>query len=519
MGQVFLAYDRKVDREVALKFIAPDLKTDPDAIHRFEREGRAAARVSHPNVVAVHTIEYVEGEPFIVYEYIPGETLSVIGQSLTLNERCSALLQVANGLDSIHSGGVIHRDIKSENVILRPDHRAVIVDFGVGKFFEIGANTRTQLAITREQHAPGTLQYMAPEVLENKDVGPSSDIFSYGVLAYELLTGKRPFDHPTVAATFAAILRDSAASLRSIASDIPKELDDIVVKCLDKNPSARPSLTDLQFVFGAAHIQPRVAQRNAIEAAVNLESESPRFANPVSTPDGWFDSHADRARELARSVGHATIEFRVRVNGDMKRLSVAKLHRALKSVQVDTDVSYVGRVIDDDRYRATPAAGEIQATIQFEHSRSLWYWAVSTSGDLYSLTVIPTEQQHIVRIESLLGPVIFHLFYIKELERALHGVAPIALAIETELRGIEGTTVTSGNRMRAFTNDLFFAPRLSRVDHAQAQTQVSVVDLSDAFGDVVASLFDDLIAYFDYLMVPTDYYDYFITGFRKSHDL
>lgn len=242
MGVVYRARDEKLQRDVALKFLET-LPTGTSASHeRALQEARAISALNHPNICTVYEVGEVDGRPFIAMEYVEGRPLSLeipsTGLSLEQVERYG--LQLADALAHAHSRGVIHRDLKAANVILTPSGRLKVLDFGISQRFEpgrMGDGTTVLDQSWESQHTfTGTLPYIAPEILKGQDADVRSDIWSLGVLLYEMAAGQRPFRGATAFELSAAILRERAPE---ISPPLPPVLKSVIDKSLDKDPGQR----------------------------------------------------------------------------------------------------------------------------------------------------------------------------------------------------------------------------------------------------------------------------------------
>jgi serine/threonine protein kinase len=232
MGEVYLAVDSKLDREVGLKFLPKDMAADGDVKARFLQEARAASSLNHPNICTIHDIQDYDGRMFIVMEHIDGETLRDKKDKLSTNQILEIGAQVADGLGAAHDKGIIHRDIKTENIMVRKDGIVQIMDFGLAKL-------RGVSRLTKEGSTLGTVGYMSPEQALGQDVDHRSDIFSLGVVLYELLTGQLPFQGAHEAAIMYEIVNVDSAPPSTLNPDIDPELDRIVLECLQKDPDER----------------------------------------------------------------------------------------------------------------------------------------------------------------------------------------------------------------------------------------------------------------------------------------
>jgi eukaryotic-like serine/threonine-protein kinase len=242
MGEVYLAEDTRLNRKVAIKFLTPARELNEQGHRRFLREARAAAKLDHPNVCAIYEINEV-GVPFIVMPYIEGETLDsrMKRQRLELSEALSIAIQVADALAEAHAQRVVHRDIKPANIIITPRGQAKVMDFGLAKISanEVGTSEAPSITLTTPGLIMGTLPYMSPEQVRGEELDERSDVFSFGVVLYEMLTGNQPFECESGAATAAAILTREPPSITHFLPDSPVELQQIVQTCLKKDVEGR----------------------------------------------------------------------------------------------------------------------------------------------------------------------------------------------------------------------------------------------------------------------------------------
>src|SRR5262245_33842293 len=237
MGMLYRATDLKLGRSVAIKLLARHLVSDGAAKARFIREARAASALDHPNIATVHEIGEEEGELFIAMALYDGETLQQRPEKgrLAVDEALGILRQVLLGLEVAHGAGIVHRDIKPANILVTSKGTVKILDFGLAKLV---SNSQAQ-TMTEAGQAMGTVLYMSPEQLRGQAVDSRSDLWSFGVLAYELLAGSSPFQTDSSAATAARILNDEPPSLATVPG-IPDWLAELVAQLLKKNPSQRP---------------------------------------------------------------------------------------------------------------------------------------------------------------------------------------------------------------------------------------------------------------------------------------
>jgi Tol biopolymer transport system component/predicted Ser/Thr protein kinase len=251
MGVVYLAEDLKLGRRVALKVLPPDLAQDPARRARFEREARTIAALNHPNIVTIHSVEEVDGVSFLTMELIDGRKLTdLLGRDgLPLAKLLDWSLSIADALVAAHRQGIVHRDLKPDNVMVTTDGRVKVLDFGLAKLREGMTPERaaTHLAtasITEEGKIVGTVAYMSPEQAEGKPTDSRSDLFSFGVVVYEMAAGRRPFQGDTAISTLSSILKDTPAPLHEVNAALPEQLGRIVRRCLAKDPTRRYQSTD-----------------------------------------------------------------------------------------------------------------------------------------------------------------------------------------------------------------------------------------------------------------------------------
>jgi len=254
MGEVYRARDPRLGREVAIKIVSNSV-SDADHLRRFEQEARAASALNHPNILSVYDVGVYEGIPYLVTELLEGVTLrDRLGNGpLSPRKAVECAVQVAEGLAAAHDKGIVHRDLKPENIFVCRDGRTKILDFGLAKLTtpEPGDETVTYMGFqdkTREGVALGTVGYMSPEQVRAEKADQRSDIFSFGAVLYEMLSGQRAFEGRTPADRASAILKDDPPDLTAAGRNVPVVLNRVVHRCLEKNPEARyQSAHDLAF--------------------------------------------------------------------------------------------------------------------------------------------------------------------------------------------------------------------------------------------------------------------------------
>jgi Tol biopolymer transport system component len=255
MGEVYRAHDSRLDRTVAIKILPSSFAADQDRLQRFAQEARAAAALNHPNILSIFDIGEDHGTTYVVSELLEGETLRARLQKapIPLRKAINYALQIAHGLAAAHEKGIVHRDLKPENLFLTNDDRVKILDFGLAKMMrqpsagETGDAMTVQVA-TEAGMVMGTVGYMSPEQVRGKPAVPESDIFAFGAILYEMVSGKRAFHRESAADTMSAILHEEPPELTETARNVPSGLERIVRHCLEKNPAQRfHSAGDLAF--------------------------------------------------------------------------------------------------------------------------------------------------------------------------------------------------------------------------------------------------------------------------------
>ncbi len=244
MGEVYVAEDTKLHRNVALKILPPEMATE-ERRHRFEREAQAIAALNHPNIVTIHSVEETEGVHFITMELVKGKTLTELipKKGLALNKFLEIAIPLADAVSTAHEQGITHRDLKPDNLMVNEEGRLKILDFGLAKLkqelAQEGASELPTKSATQEGRILGTVAYMSPEQAEGKSIDHRSDIFSMGIILYEMATGERPFKGDTTVSILSSIMKDTPTSVTEINPDRPHILAKIIKRCLAKDPTRR----------------------------------------------------------------------------------------------------------------------------------------------------------------------------------------------------------------------------------------------------------------------------------------
>lgn len=258
MGEVYRAGDEKLNREVAIKVLPAAFSEDGDRLRRFEQEAQAAGALNHPNILAVYDVGMHDGAPYVVSELLEGETLREVidERDRSARKAIGYATQIARGLSAAHEKGIIHRDLKPDNVFITNDDRVKILDFGLAKLVQPSGDelAQTDIATRKVQTDPGTVMgtagYMSPEQVRARRVDHRSDIFSFGAVLYEMLSGKRAFRGESAIETLNAILKEEPEELTTSNSSIAPALERLVLHCLEKNPDRRfQSASDVAFAL------------------------------------------------------------------------------------------------------------------------------------------------------------------------------------------------------------------------------------------------------------------------------
>src|SRR5450755_1607389 len=235
MGAVYQARDQELDRIIALKVIRPELASNPSILARFKQELILSRNVTHKNVVRIFDLGEAEGTKFITMEYVEGEDLRAILRrkgKFHSKEAVAVIQQICRALEAAHSEGVIHRDLKPQNVMLDPQGRVVVMDFGLARSLEAPGMTQTGALV-------GTLEYMSPEQAMGAELDQRSDLFAVGLIFYELLTGKTPYKADTAIASLMRRTQERALPASDIDASLPKSLSVVVARCLERDPKLR----------------------------------------------------------------------------------------------------------------------------------------------------------------------------------------------------------------------------------------------------------------------------------------
>jgi serine/threonine protein kinase len=253
MGEVYHAHDMKLNRDVALKVLSAAVADDPGHLASFQREAHLLASISHPHVVTIHSIEQAGAVRFLTMELVDGRTLDRIipAAGMPAGDLLAIGVSVADACSAAHEKGIVHRDLKPANVMVNATGRVKVLDFGLAKALgpndsRVTAEAKAMAAVTHNRRVIGTLPYMSPEQVEGLDVDARSDLFSLGVMLYEMAAGARPFDGRSPAAIMSSILKGTPPPLDACRTDLPRDLARVIGRCLEKSPHDRiPTARDV----------------------------------------------------------------------------------------------------------------------------------------------------------------------------------------------------------------------------------------------------------------------------------
>jgi len=354
MGEVYRARDVRLGRDIAIKLLLEEMSEDPERLERFEREARIIASLNHPNIVTIHSVEHTDGLRFITMEFVDGSTLAELTppDGLPLSRFFELAQPIAVAVAAAHDQGITHRDLKPENVMVGNDGRVRVLDFGLAKLEvgELPLEDAPTLALTSAGGLLGTVPYMSPEQVQSRPADHRSDIFSLGILFYEMATGKRPFEGESSADLMSAILRDTPTSITDLRADLPRHLARILRRCLEKDPqqryqsalnlandledlkrevdagtamaSERPSIVVLPFVNMSADPDQEYFCDGMAEEVINALTQLEGLHVVARTSAFSFKGRNVDVREIGNKLGvRSVLEGSVRKAGDRLRVT------------------------------------------------------------------------------------------------------------------------------------------------------------------------------------------------------
>jgi len=453
MGIVYRARDVRLDRPVALKVLAAGLTTDPERKRRFLQEARSASAVTHPAIAQVYDVDEAEGTTFIAMEYVEGRTVRqlILDRELDLQGALAIALQVADGLARAHEAGIVHRDIKSDNIMVTRDGHAKILDFGLAKLLDPWGGRRDDadvdpaeletVAKTQAGVVLGTIAYMSPEQARGKPVDPRSDLFSLGVVIYEMVTGELPFKGDSPLETMHAIAYDEVRPVTVIRRNLPPEVHRIVSRCLRKRPEDR-------------YADARALARDVKQLQRDIDSGIRR-----SAPIGERLREAREWLAASTPIGPAG-------------LAAAVLAVLLVALLLFTEIRFGGLVLTGliglgiFRFVRNRRARMLKRFVQ-KAAKMPEVRAIFVRGEQITVIADSAQARHYIRINSLLETLNRKLFYGPPLEAALRDdVSPEELRellrepgvvhVREDVLGVNGGKASGGRGAETRNGD---APR------------------------------------------------------------
>ena len=317
MGEIYKARDSRLNRIVAVKVLAPGRTRDPERRRRFIQEAQAASGLNHPNIITIHDILPEGDTQYMVMEYVAGKTLHALIRAgrLPVPQALQISTQMANALAAAHAAGIIHRDLKPANVMVTGSGLVKILDFGLAKLMDptprmrlagdssgtVDPVTLTAAPLTVEGSIMGTVNYMSPEQAEGLKLDARSDIFSFGAVLYEMVTGRRAFEGDSAISTLSAVLRDEVKPIREIAPEVPAELDNIIARCLRKNPDDRwQKMTEVAAALSS--LRARVDSGVLVQPAA-----TPAPIRPVTAAPSKVAAHPKAGKKKLLLIGSACV--------------------------------------------------------------------------------------------------------------------------------------------------------------------------------------------------------------------
>ena len=422
MGEVYLAEDTKLHRQIALKVLTSQFESDGERIRRFKTEARAVSALNHPNIITIYAIEETDTGSFIATEFIDGKTLRqrLADKPFHWKEAVKIAIQITGALKSAHSVGIIHRDIKPANIMIRRDGIVKVLDFGLAKL--TAPNSRD--LDTREHTAPrrlmGTINYMSPEQVLGEPVDERTDIFSFGVVLYEMLSGVMPFAGPSDAAIYNATINKTQPSLRESNGDIPPELDQIVNCAMEKDPKLRyQSFSELRADLKNILRDPQTDSFGGAATKTNMRPVKTQEVVEIKTRKSAAGVIAPILILLASlAVGIYWKYFRGQnlpvTNFHSIKLDVLTAHGLATSVAISPDGRYIAYAKNEDGkqslwLRQTASAGDTQIVppgetkydfLRFSHDGNFLYFVGSEGtgqpSSLFQITTLGRNQRKLI---------------------------------------------------------------------------------------------------------------------------
>ncbi|HWH58685.1 MAG TPA: protein kinase [Terriglobales bacterium] len=406
MAEVYRARDTRLGRDVALKILPESFSHESDRLHRFEQEARAVAALNHPNILAVFDIGESNGAPYLVSELLEGETLRVVLDRGAIAPRRAIdyAVQIAQGLAAAHEKGIVHRDLKPENVFVTKDARVKILDFGLAKVAQRATAATSDGATMTSSHTAmgvvmGTASYMAPEQVRGEQVDARTDIFAFGALLHEMVSGHRAFRRDTAAETMTAVLKEDPPELTDTGRPVPPSLDRIVRRCLEKRPEQRfQSAKDLSFALSALSGTDSSAAARIVKAQTKVPAwlwAAAGLLVVVGALLTWFVTN--------RSTAEPPMQFAIPLSAEVSHLALSPDNSMLAFVSTEENsglpVIYIQRVGSPEA-RAVPGTDGASYPFWSPHSDYLGFFA---NGKLQKVAVAGGAPQVLANVWAARG--------------------------------------------------------------------------------------------------------------------
>lgn len=381
MGEVFRATDTRLHRTIAVKLL-PQGRSDSLHSQRLLKEARAASALNHPNIVAIHDISSHEGKDFLVMEYVEGRTLRelIARQALTLSQVLDFAAQIASALDAAHSAGIVHRDIKPTNIMVKPNYQIKVLDFGLAKMTDayLTRQTRTSLEVTESGTIVGTVSYMSPEQTRGEAVDPRSDVFSLGCVLYEAATGRLPFTGPSTLAIMHQIATADPQPPSKLHPELPAAFDRLVARCMEKDPTRRfARASELSEAIRSLALPPKVASITTGGTRRSVAVVPLQFRNAI--PEDRFLSVA-LADAISNRLGSAP-GLIVRPIGTLLRYATRKTAWTQIARELNVDL-----VVEGSIQKVSSQVRVLVQVWQFHDERALYSAKLDGDmGDLFTL--------------------------------------------------------------------------------------------------------------------------------------
>lgn len=415
MGDVFLAYDERLERRVVLKRVRAD-RTVHEGVRRLQREACMGAQLRHPNIAIIYALEYVGFDPVLVQEYIAGEDLNTLVGKLPPPEVFRIAASVADALSHAHERGIMHRDVKPQNVRLTPDRTPIVLDFGLGKMFISTPNAKTDVQLSDANMIVGTAAYMAPEAWTGKS-DQKTDVFAFGVALFELLSGQRPFKAEG-AAIVTEILKNDVPPLT--CEGIPSDVEELIKECLAPKPDDRPLMVQV---------------RDRLLRFVNTISEPEETSEaPLVTGDQRSEWSRGQIAVGRRQVGNG-ITFEAAVTLSVPK-SLLNVEQTLQGVW--REPLRVGRITG-----ATLTRSKAGLTAIVSDERGVAYWTFRATGELVYVASIPATQMTI-SLHTLLDETIHIVSYAARCASAFGLDADAEVLVNVTLQNIGLHVIADG---------------------------------------------------------------------------